>query len=412
VSAAFAPGWKFSYSMPDLIKVLIVEDSPTVARILISIIESDPVFQIVGVATDGAEAVRMTSRLRPNIITMDVNMPRMSGIEATEYIMAHQPTPILVLTAFSRQDVDLSFKMLSAGALEIMQKPDAAEWQLRKFHIIERLKLLSRIKVITHVRGKSRQYKEIPPPPPRDSIPTAPLDPKKVYRPASPEIAKTPPPLTPVPGKVTPAPVVGVPSQPEPQLLTRRFDVVGIAASTGGPPALAKLLAQFPANWPVPVFVVQHIPAGFSAGLADWLNAETPLKVKLAQEDEMPQPGFAYLPADDRHMTFQSSGRVHLDDSPARYGLRPSADFTFESMSRVWSGKTIAVILTGMGRDGSQGMRLLNAAGGYNIAQDEASSVIFGMPKAAIELGVVDKVLALPDIALYLKQIFKLEPLK
>jgi two-component system chemotaxis response regulator CheB len=394
--------------MPDPIKVLIVEDSPTVSRILSSIIEADPAFQVVGIATDGAEAVRMTSRHRPNIITMDVNMPRMSGIEATEYIMAHQPTPILVLTAFSKQDLDLSFKMLSAGALEIMEKPDANEWQTRKDRILDRLKLLSRIKVITHVRGKSRVYKDthlIS----RDTARTAPLDPSKVYKPpvvkaAAPLNGK---PVVPV-AKVEVVPA-GPPAQVDSALLARRFEVLGIAASTGGPPALSKLLGQLPADLPVPVFVVQHIPAGFSAGLADWLNGETRLKVKLAEEGEVPQPGFAYLPADDRHLTFLPNGRMHLDESPARYGLRPSADFTFEAMSRIWPAKTIAVILTGMGRDGSQGMRHLSSAGGYNVAQDEASSVIFGMPKAAIELGVVNKVLPLLEIPGFIKQVFKLE---
>ena len=397
--------------MPDPIKVLIVEDSPTVSRILSSIIEADPAFQVVGIATDGAEAVRMTSRHRPNIITMDVNMPRMSGIEATEYIMAHQPTPILVLTAFSKQDLDLSFKMLSAGALEIMEKPDANEWQTRKDRILDRLKLLSRIKVITHVRGKSRIYKDTPLVS-RDMARTAPLDPSKVYKP--PVVKVTPPlngkPIVPV--VKPPVTTAGPSAQPDSAVLTRRFEVLGIAASTGGPPALSKLLSQFPADWPVPVFVVQHIPAGFSAGLADWLNGETPLKVKLAEEGEVPQAGFAYLPADDRHLTFLPNGRMHLDESPARYGLRPSADLTFEAMSRIWPAKTMAVILTGMGRDGSQGMRHLNLAGGYNIAQDEASSVIFGMPKAAIELGVVDKVLPLLEIASFVKQVFKLETAK
>jgi two-component system chemotaxis response regulator CheB len=398
--------------MPDPIKVLIVEDSPTVSRILSSIIEADPAFQVVGIATDGAEAVRMTSRHRPNIITMDVNMPRMSGIEATEYIMAHQPTPILVLTAFSKQDLDLSFKMLSVGALEIMEKPDASEWQTRKDRILDRLKLLSRIKVITHVRGKSRIYKDTPLIS-RDTARTAPLDPSKVYKPP---VVKVAPPLNGKPVIPVVKPAAPTPSGPSPQpdsaLLARRFEVLGVAASTGGPPALSKLLGQFPADLPVPVFVVQHIPAGFSAGLADWLNGETPLKVKLAEEGEVPQAGFAYLPADDRHLTFLPNGRMHLDESPARYGLRPSADLTFEAMSRIWPAKTLAVILTGMGRDGSQGMRHLNQAGGYNIAQDEASSVIFGMPKAAIELGVIDKVLPLLEIPGFIKQVFKLETAK
>lgn len=396
--------------MPDLIKVLIVEDSPTVSQILTSLISSDATLQVVGVATNGAEAIRLTSRHRPNIITMDVNMPQMSGMEATEYIMAHQPTPILVLTAFSKQDVNLSLNMLSAGALEIMEKPDADQWQNRKERILDRLKLLSRIKVITHVRGKQRVFQDKPgenhpeliADPHRQIMPLRPENPVKAFSEQS-TVASAP-----RPPEKTLAQPTALPPKADHKPLTGKYEIVGIAASTGGPPALSRLLGQLPANFPVPIFVVQHIPAGFSSGLADWLDGETPLKVKLAEEDEVPQPGFVYLPADDRHLTFWSDGRLHLDESPSRYGLRPSADLTFESMAQVWPGKTLSVMLTGMGRDGSQGMRSLNQAGGYNIAQDEASSVIFGMPKAAIDLGIIDKVLPLLDIAGYLKQIFRL----
>ncbi len=407
--------------MPDPIRVLIVEDSPTVSRILTSFVESDPAFVVVGLATDGAEAIRLTARHRPNIITMDVNMPRMSGLEATEYIMAHYPTPILVLTAFGKQDVNLSFNMLSAGALEIIEKPEAEELKLQKKHLLERLKLLSRIKVITHVRGKQRLFKEMAPPlpapspmasrPPRPRFQdrlTAPLNPANIYRPVESAVSQTAAnsAQTGRPDRLL-APATPVPT-PELALLARHFEVMGIAASTGGPPALARLLHDLPQNLPLPVFVVQHIPAGFSPGLADWLNGETSLRVKLAEEGEQPQVGLVYLPADDRHLAFGPDGRFRLDSSPARYGLRPNADVTFESMAQVWPGKTLCIILTGMGRDGSLGMKYLHEAGGYNIAQDEASSVIFGMPKAAIELGVTDKVLPLGHIAPFLKQIFKL----
>lgn len=410
--------------MAERIKVLIVEDSPTVSQILVAMVESDPALQLVGVATDGAEAIRLTSRNQPNIITMDVNMPRMGGLEATEYIMAHQPTPILVLTAFSKQDMDLSFKMLSAGALEIIEKPDADEWKLRKNHLLDRIKLLSRIKVITHVRGKAKLFNEQRAGLAPGDKATAPLDPAKVFKPPMPSKpeslpAKFPHHDKPIP--TTEAPRVAnrhdklaaTPDMPLPPLdsilVGRRFDVVGIAASTGGPPALARLLKGIPANLPVPIFLVQHIPAGFSNGLADWLNGETKLTVKLAEEGEIPKAGWAYLPGDDRHLTFYADGRLRLDESPPRYGLRPSADYTFESMAKVWPSRTLAIILTGMGRDGTVGMLRLKEAGGYNIAQDEATSVIFGMPKAAIDAGVINKVLALGHVAPYVRQIFKVE---
>jgi len=372
--------------MPDPIKVLIVEDSPTIAAILRRLIESDPNLQVVGVATNGAEAIRLAARHRPQVITMDVNMPQMSGLEATEYIMAHTPTPILVLTAsLGSQDVDLSFKMLSAGALEIIEKPAAEDWEKAGKRLLERLKLLSRIKVITHLRGKSRTTSDL-------------LVQPRLITPTEVEA-----------GLIHPPPTSNFkPLVPNPGLLNSRFKILGVAASTGGPPALARLFKELPASFPLPILLVQHIPAGFSTGLAEWLNNETALKVKNALEGEIPQPGTIYLSTDDNHLTVNPYGQLHLDNSPARFSLRPSADLTFESMARTWPGETLAVILTGMGRDGTEGMYFLKQGGGYNIAQDETSCVIFGMPKSAIERGVIDKILPLSEIASFLKEIVKM----
>jgi two-component system, chemotaxis family, protein-glutamate methylesterase/glutaminase len=387
--------------MANPIKVLVVEDSPTVGTLLSNMIKSDPALELVGLARDGAEAIRMTSRLRPNVITMDVNMPHVSGLEATEYIMAHYPTPILVLTAsLAKQDVNLSIKMLSAGALEIMEKPGANEWNRASSRLLERIKLISRIKVITHLRGKAKlKIEEVSPASPpatlagktkktpysRENAPTAPLDPTKIQR-----LVPDAPPVVPA----TPAwtPPVGI-----------KFAVVAIAASTGGPPALAKLFKALPRELPAPLLVVQHIPSGFGVGLAEWLNTESNMPVKNAEENEKPLPGHIYLPADDSHLAVHPNGLLHLSYEPARFGLRPSADITFDSLAKVFPGKTLAVILTGMGRDGTIGMRSLKEVGGYNVAQDEATSVIFGMPKSAIEAKVVDKILPLDQIAPFIK---------
>ncbi len=382
--------------MTDPIRVLIVEDSPTVSRILTGLIEADPMMQVVGVATDGAEAIRMTSRLRPNIITMDVNMPRMDGLEATEYIMAHQPTPILVLTASGKLDLNLSFKMLSAGALEFIEKPDALQLAQEGDYLLRRLKLLARIKVITHPRAKNRVYKDILPELPAVRQ-TGPLPGIIV-----PEVR----PSQRITEKFAPVPRMAWSAQPSSELLQRRFRALGIAASTGGPPALARLLRELRPDFPVPIFVVQHIPAGFSRGLADWLSSEVRLKVKQVEEGEKPVRGVIYLPADDRHLVLNQMGRIHLGTQADRFGLRPNADYTFLSLAEVWPGETVAVILTGMGRDGTEGLRRLYDLNGYNIAQDEASSVIFGMPKAAIDAGVIHQIMPLAHIAPFLNQIF------
>lgn len=394
--------------MAEPIRVLIVEDSPTVSRILSNLIEDDPQLEVAGVAADGAEAIRMTYRLHPNIITMDVNMPRMSGLEATEYIMAHQPTPILVLTAFGKHDLDLSFKMLSAGALEFIEKPDALELARQGDHLLSRIKLLARIKVITHPRAKNRVFNDtsLKTPPDSTITPAPPQVKMPVPIPASQrptvKISHTPEGLN----YAAPPPVTAPPA-PSKELLNRRFQAVGIAASTGGPPALARLLRELRPDFPVPVFVVQHIPAGFSRGLAEWLGSEIRLKVRQGEEGEKPVPGVVYLPADDRHLTFNKLGRIHLSSQADRFGLRPNADNMFLSMAEVWPGETLAIILTGMGRDGTEGMKKLHELNGYNIAQDEASSVIFGMPKAAIDAGVIHQVMPLSHMAPFLNQLFR-----
>jgi two-component system chemotaxis response regulator CheB len=387
------------------IKVLIVEDSPTISRLLAKLFSADPALEVIGLANDGTEAIRMTGRLRPNVITMDVHMPNMDGLEATEYIMAHYPTPILVLTAsLGKHDVDLSFKMLSAGALEIVEKPPADEWEAAGRRLVERIKLLSRIKVITHIRAKSRSVNPsvaetlTPPPAPVHPITT------RNNRPANtdhkPTAKLNPSKLIEIEQRYMGSPILNG------ELKGREFNIVCIAASTGGPPALSKLLRALPNNFPVPLLVVQHIPAGFSVGLADWLNGETPLQVKNAVQGETPLPGFVYLPGDDRHLVVRTDGKLYHSDEPPRLGLRPSADVTFESLAMAWPGKILSIILTGMGRDGTLGMKALHKAGGYNVAQDEASSVIFGMPKSAIDAQVVDKVLPINEIANFLKSVF------
>jgi len=273
--------------------------------------------------------------------------------------------------------------MLSAGALEFIEKPDALELARQGDHLLSRIKLLARIKVITHPRAKNRVFNDAsvkpPSPPIAPAAPTPPPFKMPVPMPASqrPTIKIS---QSSEAASYTPPVPVSRPPTPSKELLNRRFQVVGIAASTGGPPALARLLRELRPDFPVPIFVVQHIPVGFSRGLADWLGSEIRLKVRQGEEGEKPVPGTVYLPADDRHLTFNKLGRIHLGTQADRFGLRPNADNTFFSMAEVWPGETLAVILTGMGRDGTEGLKKLHELNGYNIAQDEATSVIFGMP--------------------------------
>ncbi|MGC8872886.1 MAG: chemotaxis-specific protein-glutamate methyltransferase CheB [Chloroflexia bacterium] len=335
------------------LRVLVVDDSPVARAVLRSILESDPSIQVVGLARNGWEAVQMTARLRPDVITMDVRMPEMDGAEATEQIMAYYPTPILVVTAsLAKEDVDFSFRMLEAGALDIFEKPagdDPVALRACAQALLERVHLLSRVRVITHLRGRRRKKtasKEIP------------LAPISIHSPS-------------------------------------RLVVIG--ASTGGPKALQRVLSRLPAPFPAPIVVVQHIANGFIQGMCDWLAGEVRLPIAVARDGEELVPGRVYVAPENRHILLEPE-RIHLSDRP-RTVLIPSVDVTMQDAARVFGARAIGVLLTGMGNDGAQGLLAIRKAGGRTIVQDRKSCTIFGMPRAAIELGAAEKVLPLEEIA-------------
>lgn len=341
---------------PKKLRVLVVDDSPLARAVLRSILESDRDIEVVGLARNGWDAVQMTNQLHPDVITMDVRMPKMDGYEATQQIMAYHPTPILVVTAsLAKQDVDFSFRMLEAGALDILEKPsgdDPASLRLRAQDLIERVWLLSRVRVITHLRGR------------RKTGPAVPLEPVSI----------------------SPSPV---PLQP-PQYL------VVIGASTGGPRAVQIVLKSLPGDFPAPIIVVQHIAPGFVQGLVEWLAGETGLRVGTAQDGEGLVAGRVYVAPEGQHLVVERR-TIRLANTP-RTNPIPSVDVTMQAAARSFGDKTVGVLLTGMGSDGAQGLLSIRQAGGMTIAQDEASSTIFGMPKVAIELKAAREVLPLEQI--------------
>ncbi|OGX37605.1 MAG: hypothetical protein A3C53_03710 [Omnitrophica WOR_2 bacterium RIFCSPHIGHO2_02_FULL_68_15] len=335
-----------------LIRVLIVEDSPTIAKVLAAVINQDPQLIVAGVAADGREALEMVPKLRPDLITMDVVMPGLDGVETTKQIMARWPTPILILSASAAGGASRSLTALQYGALDVMPKAvfeQGAGWAASGAELVERIKLLARIKPITHPLAKLER--------PR---------------------------------------LAGLPPLPKMEG-TRR--VVAIAASTGGPQALLAILRMLPKEWPCGLVIVQHIAEHFAAGLAEWLDAESPLSVRLADDGARIEPGVAYVAPAERQMRLGEGGVIRLTDDPPFDGHRPSATLLFESVARVYGAGVIGVILTGMGRDGVMGLQAVHAAGGTVLAQDEATSAIFGMPKAAIDAGVVDDIVPLPKMA-------------
>jgi two-component system chemotaxis response regulator CheB len=444
-----------------MIRVLIVEDSPLAAGVLTSILEGDPEIKVIGVARNGLEALELAPRLAPDLITMDVWMPGMDGFATVEQIMAYHPTPILVITtSLANSDVNISLTMLAAGALDVIEKPsrlDEATWERSKRELIRKIKLLARVRVVTHLKGRRGR----PPTPPAWPIGTS-NDPAPPATPAAPGSRPAPEPVgegvtrftisaPPPPGPAlrtagtppatlrppatppheAPAPagpsrraddrpainrrrvgssplatirrgstgtLAGLPPHPPGRPGVNRFAILTIASSTGGPQALLALLRHLPADFPLPTVIVQHIAAGFTQGLAEWLGREARRPVQLAVEGVRPGPGQVLLAPDGYHLVAAPDGRFHLDDGPP-LDIRPAADILMHSIAAVYGDHAIGVILTGMGRDGAHGLKEMRWGGAYTIAQDEQTSLIFGMPRAAITLGVVDEVLALDAIA-------------
>lgn len=338
-----------------MIRVVIAEDSLTVRALLVEILQSDPEIHVIGQAKNGAEAVELASRVKPDLITMDIHMPVMDGFEATKEIMVLAPVPIiLVSSSVSREDVGLSFDAMRAGALMVVAKPDSpqsAVFDGRRAQFLAMVKAMSQVKVV------------------RRWTPRAPA-------------------ATPTSGRKR-APGA-------------RLRLVAIAASTGGPAALQRILTELPRDFPAPILVVQHIAAGFVAGLADWLGTGCNLRVKIAEQGEPLAPRTVYLAPDDRHLGLTADTRTVIADAPPVMGFRPSGSYLFESAARAYGASVAAVILTGMGSDGVEGLKAVKATGGRVLAQDEASSVVYGMPREAVAAGVVDAVLPIGDIAAYL----------
>ena len=323
------------------IRVLVADDSELFRELLSRIVAADAAFEVVAVAHDGNAAATYARTLRPDVITMDLHMPDADGFSGIARIMAETPTPILVLTANREEAV--GFRALSLGALDILEKPQATTDREEYGQLLRsRLRLLAGVKVIRHLRGLRER-------------------------------------------------------RSAPERVAARPELVVVGASLGGPRALATLLRGLPATFPVPIAVVQHIADGFTEGLASWLASESRLQVAEARDGERLRAGRVVVAPTGRHLLV-GDGLVRLSDAPPVDTFKPSVTPLFLSAARVYGARACGVILTGMGRDGAEGLRAIHAAGGPTLAQDEATSAVFGMPRAAIELGAVDRVLAIEEI--------------
>jgi two-component system chemotaxis response regulator CheB len=333
-------------------KVLVVEDSPVVQMLLVHLLKRDPQVEVVGVAGDGEEGVAKAAELKPHVIIMDIQMPRMNGHEATRRIMATNPIPIVICSAHRPDEVNQTFRAMEAGALAFVDKPvgiGQPGFEAMAQNLIETTKLTALVRVTQGRRrtaGVAARSGEVP--------------------------------FAPRPGRIR---------------------VVAIGASTGGPIVLQTILKRLPRDFPAPVVAVQHIAAGFVGGMADWLTETTGVQARVGKHGEKLLPARVYLAPDDVHMGIRRGDVLNLAGTPPENGVRPAISHLFRSVREVCGGDTVVVLLSGMGRDGADELKHLRMAGAVTIVQDEASSVVHGMPGEAIKIDAATHILPPEGIA-------------
>jgi two-component system, chemotaxis family, protein-glutamate methylesterase/glutaminase len=350
------------------IRVLVVDDSITVRERFCEILGADPQIEIVGEAANGAEAIDLARDRRPDVVTLDIIMPVMTGLAFTEWMMAYQPTPILIVSSSTnREEVFSTYDALAAGAVDVLDKPSPesfdGDWE-RQF--VAAVKLVSKIRVITHPRARLGANLGARP---------------RVDRATSP------------PARTATS-------------MERKIAVVAIGASTGGPAALAQILCALRPDFPLPILIVLHISPMFSTAFAEWLEGQTQLPVSYARHGTPLEGagGRVIMAPAGKHLAV-CDGVMRLGEGPERHSCRPSIDVLFESLALDCGSQTAACLLTGMGRDGASGLLALRSAGGATIAQDESTSVVYGMPGEAVKLGAAGRVLPLPAIGPFLAEL-------
>ncbi len=329
-----------------MIRVLVVEDSPTVRELLLQILRSDSAIEVVGTAETGEEALEAVERTRPDVITMDVHMPKMNGFDATRRIMESHPTPIVIVSGTADiTDTTKAFRAIEAGALAVLQRPNGMGHPAHEKtadELVRTVKLMSEVKVIR--RWPRSRPVEIPPD-------------------------------------------VSVCTEFRRKAAQTHVSLVAIGASTGGPPVLQAILAALPRDFSVPVLIVQHIAPGFTQGFADWLAQSSSLPVQIPVHGQPVLPGHVYVAPDSFHMAVGPQGQIHLNTDEPENGLRPSVSHLFRSVAHAYGSRAVGVLLTGMGRDGAWELKLMKEQGAVTIVQDKETSVVHGMPGEAIKAG-------------------------
>lgn len=384
-----------------MIKILVVDDSAFMRKVLSDLFKSQPDFEVVDIGRNGAEALEKVKQHSPDVVTLDVEMPVMDGLTALEQIMAVKPTPVVMVSSLTKAGADATIKALSLGAVDFVAKSAGSISRIDEIEkdLLQKCREAagvsgSRLRVAPLIVAKPLRIQE------RTIAPTPPEKPIIVEKTlgvdkAAPSIVRT-------------APVYGAISGVDDW-------IVAIGTSTGGPRALQEVLTRLPGNLPCPTVIVQHMPPGFTKSLAERLNTLSELTVKEAADNDRLVAGTVYIAPGDFHLTLrrEASGTyVKLNKEPAIGGLRPAVDPMMVSVAETYGTKSVGVILTGMGHDGAKGMQAIKRLQGRTIAEDQSTSVVFGMPKAAIEAGAVDTILPLPQVAEGIVQCLKKGGLK
>ncbi len=372
------------------VKVLVVDDSGFFRRRVSEILSADPTIQVVGTATNGKEAIEQAIALKPDVITMDYEMPMMDGITAVRHIMQRCPTPVLMFSSLTHEGARVTLDALDAGAVDFLPK---------NFEDIsrnpEKVKQMLCEKVHSISRSNRRSLFSAPAPAPTPTpAPAAAAAPASSFNRPAPAPAARPAPAAP---SRAPAP-----SAHSPAPKRKAYKLVAIGTSTGGPVALQRVLTQLPANFPAPIVLVQHMPAAFTKAFAERLDKLCRISVKEAEDGDILRPGLALLAPGGKQMMVDGRGAIKILPGDERLNYKPCVDITFGSAAKSYGDKVLAVVLTGMGADGREGARLLKQGGSAIWAQDEASCVIYGMPMAIVKADLADAVYSLDDIGKHL----------
>ncbi|OQR27017.1 chemotaxis response regulator protein-glutamate methylesterase [Pseudomonas sp. Bc-h] len=382
------------------VKVLVVDDSGFFRRRVSEILSSDTTIQVVGTATNGKEAIEQALALKPDVITMDYEMPMMDGITAVRHIMQRCPTPVLMFSSLTHEGARVTLDALDAGAVDFLPKnfedisrnPDKVKQMLcEKVHSISRSN--------RRFGGFGSTHSTTAAPASTSALATSSLRSSPTAAPAA---RPAPAPARPGPAAHAPhhAPAHHAPTSPAPK--RKAYKLVAIGTSTGGPVALQRVLTQLPANFPAPIVLIQHMPAAFTKAFAERLDKLCRISVKEAEDGDVLRPGLALLAPGGKQMMVDGRGAVKILPGDERLNYKPCVDITFGSAAKSYGDKVLAVVLTGMGADGREGARLLKQGGSHIWAQDEASCVIYGMPMAIVKADLADAVYSLDDIGRHL----------